>query len=227
MIRSIGVLTVFMACGPLCAAEKFEPLHAAVRVNGDNASCGTIFKVEPGKSTCTAYIVSTGHLAKRSEMKVEVFFLEGKELKEPLVGTGELLTIVDNHDKGVDFCVIKVELKCDAKKLCAAKLAKKVVFGEECTSVGCDGGIKPKSFSVTTTKWRTKDRDIFVKHSLGQTSTGGRSGGGIFKGNEVVAVYWGSYTGSEDLTDRGNGMATSVDVIRQILATGGFSDLLE
>lgn len=206
-----------------------NPIHAAVRVNGGNSSCGTIIKVEQaGGEGTTAYVLTTGHLQKRMEMKIEVFYRDGKKLEKAEEATGELVCLVENNLRGIDFSVVKVTLKGPPKEYAACKLAKDVPFNKELVSIGCDKGIEPKEFNVTATRWRKKGNDVWVRHKTEESSNGGRSGGGLFRNGELVGVYWGSYTkgddSEKDLTDRGNGMATSCTAVRKALESLGLAD---
>lgn len=224
---------------PVPAQEKEEkrdtrpvvnPLHAAVRVNGANASCGTIIKVEEEGDGCNAYVLTTGHLQKRMEMKVEVFYKNGKKLEKAEEATGELVCLVENNKRGIDFSVVKVTLKGKPKDYAACRIAKDVPFNKEIISIGCDKGIEPKEFKVTATRWRVKGQDVWVRHKTDESSNGGRSGGGLFLNGELVGVYWGSYTSTsdseKDTTDRGNGMATSCPAVRKALEGLGLAEIL-
>lgn len=198
-----------------------DPIHAAVRVNGTNSSCGTVVKIEDEGDTCTAYVLTTGHMQKRQEVKVEVFYRGGKKLEKAEEYTGELVCLVENNKRGIDFSVVKVELKGKAKEYTACRIAKDVPFNKEIVSIGCDKGIEPKQYKVTATRWRLKDRDVWVRHQTDEASNAGRSGGGLFHNGELVGVYWGSYTHSgeidKDVTDRGNGMATGCPAVRKAI----------
>lgn len=216
---------------PVDTRPAINPLHAAVRVNGSNASCGTIIKIAEEDEAAVAYVLTTGHLQKRMEMGVEVFYRKGEKLKEAEKYTGELVCLIENNSRGIDFSVVKVTLKGPAKEYTAARIAKDVPFNKECVSIGCDKGIEPKEFKVTPTRWRIKNADVWVRHKTDEVSNGGRSGGGLFLNGELVGVYWGSYTSSgdsdKDTTDRGNGMATGCVAVRDCLNALKLHELLE
>lgn len=155
-------------------------LQSSVRVG--NAS-GTVIKVSDG----FAYILTTGHLEKRQDVKVEFFYMDGDKLEKPMVLSGRIILLLENNEKGVDFSIVKIELPKRSRPSCIP-LASKEVRCRKNQNYRVIGFCKePCEFELTYLGERdgslitTKDKP-----------TPGCSGGGLFRGGKLLGVCWGT-----------------------------------
>jgi len=195
-------------------------MQASVRVNHPESSSGTVIHVAAlGDGRYTAYVLSTGHMGKRTEPSVEFFYLDGKKLAKPQTAQGRIVFLVENGvSQGVDFCVIEVDAK---GKPAAVPIAKKDVGkGVTCLSIGCDMGSLPTAYQCKVVK--VKKHQYALERD---TPRPGRSGGGLFHDGKLVGVCWGCYQSGngQGLT----GMFTRASTIRRLLASAGYENLLE
>lgn len=168
-------------------------LHAAVRVNNPSASCGTII----GAKGTKIYVLSTGHMEKRTKPEIEIFYRGGARLKTPLVLKGRTVFLVENGlDNGLDFSLIEVDVGelTNFSHVPVAPLKHNLQYKTPHTSIGCDLGVEPREFEAKPSFKRTCD---FVTEGEVQP---GRSGGGLFDRDDkkLVGVCWGG-SGSRGL----------------------------
>jgi hypothetical protein len=198
-------------------ATPIPDFQASVRVNYPFASSGTVFKVIPNDKGYTSYILSTGHMKKREEPEIEFFFMDGEKLEKSLKVKGNILFLVENSEKGVDFSLIEVTTKGKPSFVPIAK--KDAKKGDKCLSVGCDNASKPKCYSCTILS--LGKRDYILEND---SPRAGRSGGGLFLNHEIVGVCWGAQIwGNKEV----NGLFTRASVIRNLLINADYENLLE
>jgi hypothetical protein len=199
---------------PILASEYLE---VSVRVNEENASCGTIIKSEKSN----LWIISTGHMATRNEPVVEVFYANGKKLKTPLKGKGKIVLRVENNlGHGIDFSLIQLNLGDYDHTMFKSVPLGIALKDQKCISVGCDLAIPPTEFTAKVLEIRSDRGDIFT---LAEKPTyGGRSGGGLFHDGKLIAVSWGATTGKRE-----KGIFTSAQSIKRVLKACGYERLLE
>ncbi len=204
---TVLVLCCFISSKPfhtetVLAHKKEKPknvLESSVRVNHrlSGASCGVIISAQKHKQGVDVTVISTGHMKDRTETEVELFYLDGKRLKEPLYAKGQMCLLVENNiDKGIDFCVIRAtfDTKGEVAYTPLAPPSYTLKKGQKLLSVGCDCGIEPKLFDMEFIRY-CKDRGDM--HLKGECKAG-RSGGGLFTadGRNVVGVCWGGFCNS-------------------------------
>ena len=195
-------------------AQPTTEFQASVRVNYPYASSGTVFKVTKNDSGYTSYILSTGHMKKREDPEIEFFFIDGTE--KHVKAKGNILFLVENSDKGIDFCLIEVITK---QKPAFVPIAKKdAKEKDKCVSIGCDLATKPKVYSASILNLE-KTQYMLENAPL----NAGRSGGGLFLNNEIVGVCWGCQT----YGDQTQGLFTRISIIRNVLTASGYEHLLE
>ena len=214
MVRASLLFFIFWT-QPLLASDY---LQSAVRVNEGSASCGTIIKVERDR----VWVISTGHMEKRNEPVVEVFYRDGKKLSKPLKSKGKIVLRVENNvDFGIDFSLIEVGFGDFDHR----RAFKGVTIGDakkdtDCISIGCDLAVEPTEYRVKVEEICKGRGDIYT---VGKDRTnGGRSGGGLFYDGKLVAVSWGATVSGDE-----KGIFTSGQSIKQVLTACGYGRLLE
>jgi hypothetical protein len=195
-----------------------EALKASVRVN--SIASGTIFKVDHGKQL--AYVLSTGHLPAGCR-SVELFFEAGHRFRKPLVVPAVSLLAVMNFETGVDFSILQI--KVTGHFVHWTPIGQRIEQGTRLLSVGCSGGDYPSHFEVKVLNKRPDRNDYVFQTCCDEKIIGGRSGGGIFHGDNIVGVTWGA-TG---LTEKSStlGLLTDAGTIRKIMLASGFKHLIK
>lgn len=203
--------------------DSYATLQASVRVNGPEfASTGTIIACQDGYS----YVLSTGHMGKRTDPTVEVFYANGSRLSKAVELKAQIILLVDNHEKGIDFSILKFEIPQDFK-LRSIPLAERVIFDKLSVSVGCDMGQAPKAYCVLPLNWHNRKRDFWLKCNPGETIRAGRSGGGVFHGRKLIGVLWGCWHGPNASGTEYPGIVVGSDAIRKVIRTNGLGHLLK
>lgn len=191
-------------------------MEASVRVNPKAPSSGTVVKVVDEN----AYVISTGHMSIREDVKVEFFYMNGKKLATPTVLQGKVLLLVENNERGVDFSLIVVKLP-DRTAPTAVQLADNrgnLKPGLTYRAVGCKMGKEPSEYNVVYEK-EVNGSIITSKDEV----QAGASGGGMFRSGKLYGVAWGSSTDKNGT----KGMFVSHHTIIKCLEAAGFKHLLE
>ncbi len=214
--RAAFFLPLLCCSQPVLAAS--DCLQAAVRVNEESSSCGTIIKVERDR----VWVISTGHMEKRNSPIVEVFYRDDKKLTKPLKSKGKIVLRVENNvNFGIDFSLIEVGFGDFDHRRAFKQVSIGVAKADiDCISIGCDLAVDPTEFEVTVIEMCKGRGDLYT---FGKNRTnGGRSGGGLFYKGKLVAVSWGVTVSGDE-----KGIFTSGQSIKQVLQACGYGRLLE
>lgn len=165
--------------------ETSDPLQASVRIrvkdgNAVNFGSGTVIDSRPGQSI----ILTCGHIFRKltKDAVIEVDLYPASKLAKPDTVIGRVL----HADLNADVGIMTVS---SAQRLPCIKLAvqdKSLTKQERLISIGCSGGDKPTREDHQLTAINKYDGPENLECTgLPQQ---GRSGGGLFRGSELVGV---------------------------------------
>jgi hypothetical protein len=162
-----------------------DPLAASVRLrvhddSGVNFGSGTIIESQPGRAT----ILTCGHIFRKlgNESKVEVDLFMSDSRARPDSVAGKVLHY--DLDADVGFITIAYPQRLPAAQLGLSRA--ELAVQDKVFSIGCGGGEKPSREELTLTainKYAGPDN----LECTGEPQLG-RSGGGLFRGTDLVGV---------------------------------------
>lgn len=201
---------------PAAPAAAADPMQASTRLRvkdagGMNFGSGTIIESRVGRTV----ILTCGHIFRQlgTDGIVEVdVFLRGQ--KKPITYVGKVIQFDLETDIGL--VAIPTSQRLSATPL--ASIDQPLVVGDSLLSIGCGGGDLPtrEAVEVTAVNKYTGPENIECTGEPIQ----GRSGGGLFRGKELVGVCI-----AADPKDR-RGVFTALGPIYTLVEKCGFGHLL-
>lgn len=165
------------------AVLPHDPLSASVRLRvidatGVNFGSGTIIDLRAGQ----ALILTCGHIfrnvAKEGMVEVDVF--DADRRPEKYIGK------VVKYDLASDVGLVLINTDAALSSVGLAKLEAPLSTGEKVMSIGCGGGELPSREELAVTAVNRYDGPDNIECT--GLPVQGRSGGGLFRGKEVVGV---------------------------------------
>lgn len=201
---------------PAAPAASADPMQASTRLRvkdagGMNFGSGTIIESRVGRTV----ILTCGHIFRQlgAEGIVEVdVFLRGQ--KKPITYVGKVI----QFDLETDIGLVAIPTSQRVSATPLASIDQPLLVGDSLFSIGCGGGDLPtrEAVEVTAVNKYTGPENIECTGEPIQ----GRSGGGLFRGKELVGVCI-----AADPKDR-RGVFTALGPIYSLIEKCGFGHLL-
>lgn len=192
-----------------------DPMSASTRLRvkdaaGINYGSGTILESRVGRTL----ILTCGHIFRHLEDKgvVEVELFLGGE--KPVLYIGKVL----HFDLDSDVGLVEIPTTDPLSVISLASINEPLQVGDSLRSVGCSGGDNPSVEVVEVTSVNKYDGPDNIECT--GLPVPGRSGGGLFRGRQLVGVCI-----AADPKDR-RGVYTGLDPIYDLLEQTGFGHLL-
>ncbi|HET6422876.1 MAG TPA: thioredoxin domain-containing protein, partial [Planctomycetaceae bacterium] len=163
------------------AVRPHDPMSASVRLRvkdqtGMNFGSGTILYVRGGE----AVILTCGHIFRHIEKNgvVEVDVFDADRRSEMYVGK------VIKFDLNADVGLVSIKTSTPLSAVTLASLERPLTTGVKVVSIGCGGGELPSKEELAVTAINRYDGADNIECT--GLPVQGRSGGGLFRGAEVV-----------------------------------------
>ncbi|MBS0201949.1 MAG: trypsin-like peptidase domain-containing protein [Planctomycetes bacterium] len=197
--------------------DEVDPLRASVRIRVKDGSAinygsGTIIEYQTGHAT----ILTCGHIFRKLSKSavIEVDLYPNAKVAKPEMVTGQILDVDLDADLGLVVIKSSKWLPFVALGLSGAPLVKQ----ERLCSFGCSGGDHPSREELQLTGINKYDGPENLECT--NRPQKGRSGGGLFRGNELVGVCI-----AADPKDS-RGIYTSLEPIKTLLGKANLGHLI-